>query len=34
MDVLRFAGQVEVRGDAALKRAFEARVATAATRMA
>jgi predicted DNA-binding transcriptional regulator YafY len=34
MDVLRFSGQVEVRGDAALRAAFEARVAAASARLA
>ena len=33
MDVLRFAGQVEVRGDAALKTAFEARLGAATARL-
>ena len=32
MDVLRYAGQVEVRSDAALKSAFDARIAAAAKR--
>ena len=32
MDVLRYAGQVEVRGDAALRSAFDARIAAAAKR--